>query len=156
MKNITFKGLFSIDASFAVVILLFMSFTVFLLIQSLNASFNSLNDRQKEMYLLLMSDEIVRKEAAVRTNTEVISNMISLDLLDSYLNYLESRNSSYGFRYIEVKLFSNNNTLVFFRNISYQNISSLYLQIYCIQRPVLYYSQINTTAIPAILKVCVK
>jgi len=153
--------MFSIDASLAVVILLFMSFIVYFLIQSLNSSFAYLNGRQKEMYLLVMSDEIVRKEAAVKTNTEVISNKISLDLLDSYFDYLKSNNSSYGFRYIEVKLLSEDNEMVFSRNISYQsvsNISNMPQQFYCIQRPVLYQNSQSdySTSIPAVLKVCVQ
>jgi uncharacterized protein (UPF0333 family) len=161
MKIKSSKGMFSIDASLAVVILLFMSFIVYFLIQSLNSSFAYLNGRQKEMYLLVMSDEIVRKEAAVKTNTEVISNKISLDLLDSYFDYLKSNNSSYGFRYIEVKLLSEDNEMVFSRNISYQsvsNISNMPQQFYCIQRPVLYQNSQSdySTSIPAVLKVCVQ
>jgi uncharacterized protein (UPF0333 family) len=159
MKIKSSKGMFSIDASLAVVILLFMSFIVYFLIQSLNSSFAYLNGRQKEMYLLVMSDEIVRKEAAVKTNTEVISNKISLDLLDSYFDYLKSKNSSYGFRYIEAKLLSEDNQMVFSRNISYQsvsNISNMSQQFYCIQRPLLYQNSQSdySTSIPAVLKVC--
>jgi|GEM_PF-6849481 len=159
MKIKSSKGMFSIDASLAVVILLFMSFIVYFLIQSLNSSFAYLNGRQKEMYLLVMSDEIVRKEAAVKTNTEVISNKISLDLLESYFDYLKSKNSSYGFRYIEIKLFSEDNQMVFSRNISYQsvsNISNMSQQFYCIQRPVLYQNSQSdySTSIPSVLKVC--
>jgi uncharacterized protein (UPF0333 family) len=159
MKIKSSKGMFSIDASLAVVILLFMSLIVYFLIQSLNSSFAYLNSRQKEVYLLVMSDEIVRKEAAVKTNTEVISNKISLDLLDSYFDYLKSKNSSYGFRYIEIKLFSEDNQMVFSRNISYKsvsNISGTSQQFYCIQRPILYQNSQSdySISIPAVLKVC--
>lgn len=121
------KGIFSIDASFAVIILLTMSFLFYVFLEAADTSFKQLNTRQKTASLLVFSNEIVRNEATVKTNTESISNKISIESLNNYISYLNQLNSSpYNFNYMEISLCyrSGSCTKLFNKSYSNQTISA--------------------------------
>lgn len=130
------KGLFSVDAAFAVIIVTVMSFFFFLLLHAFITSFHDLESRQKIVSLVVFSNQIVREEGADKTNTETIANLISIPSLESYLNQIRNSNSnSYGFNYIEVRLSSESNPDMLIFNKTFQNISSK--DLYCINRLIL-------------------
>ena len=147
------KGMFSIDASFAVVILLMMSYFFFLILDSLNLSLDSLQQRQKTASLVVFSDEIVRREAAVATNTEVISNRISIARLDDYFDgyLLKSGQSSYGFDRVRVSVIGIGGPVYFDREVVFHDRFSA--SAFCIDRIITIDAGAEETA--GILKMCV-
>ncbi len=144
------KGMFSIDASFAVVILLLMSYLFFMILDSLNSSFGLLQQRQKTVSLIVFSDELVRREAAVSTNTEVISNKISVEELEDYFtnNLMKSNSSSYGFDKIRVSVIGEGGVVYFDREVIFRVSSSS--DVFCINRLIV----ISGTGESGIMRVC--
>lgn len=142
--------MFSVDASFAVVILLLMSYMMFTILDSLNSSIDLLQKRQKSASLVVFADELTRREAAVSTNTEIISNKISLAQLDSYFSdyLLLSNQSSYGFGKVTISVVSIAGENIFNRTILF---GGDFRDVYCMDRLVVIYE----TGVPGIMKVCV-
>lgn len=136
MKNCR-KGLFSVDASFAVIIILTMSLIFYMFIQSISSSLHNLESRQKTVSLIVFSNEIVRKEGAYKSNTETISNVISISDLDSFASKLTSLNTSeYGFKYIAWRLSSKDGSVL--RNFTKQfKAADKEDKMFCINRLVL-------------------
>ncbi len=127
------KGMFSLDASFAVIILLIISVIVYNFILAVDSSFKNLNAREKTATLLVFSNEIVRGQCAFKTNKETISNKISIDRCNSYISNLSKSNSSkYGFNYIKISLCENEGCIISFQKnfTPIQNNSD----VYCINR----------------------
>ncbi|MEM3369916.1 MAG: hypothetical protein QXT72_03285 [Candidatus Micrarchaeia archaeon] len=154
MKNCR-RGLFSVDASFAVIIILTMSLIFYTFIQSISSSLHNLESRQKTVSLIVFSNEIVRKEGAYKSNTETISNLISISDLDSFAIKLTSlNNSEYGFSYIEWKLSSKNGSVV--RNFTKQFHAADNDEIFCINRLVLINDFNWHKYEEGILRVCIK
>lgn len=145
------KGLFSIDASFAVVILLLMSYLFFMILDSLNSSLGLLQQRQKTASLVVFSDELVRREAAVSTNTEVISNRISIPALEEYFErHLSVSNfSAYGFGKVVVSVFGIDGNLYFSREVAFSDPVSG--NVFCIDRLVV----VSDSEKSGVMKVCV-
>lgn len=149
------RGLFSVDASFAVIIILTMSLLFYLFAQAISSSMHNLDTRQKTISLIVFSNEIVRKEGAYKTNTETISNIISLPELNSFKTYLSKLNSSaYGFGYVEWKLYDKNNSLIDSYNKTFQD--SQHEEVYCINRLVLIHDSNTGQDTEGTIKVCIR
>ena len=150
------KGLFSVDASFAVIILLVMSYLFFMVLNSLNSSFSILKQRQQTVSLIVFTDELVRREAAVVTNTEAISNQISVARLSDYFtNYVPVSNlSSYGFAGVEIGVFDLIGNSYFSKSVRFHSGASA--DAFCIERIVLIDSETEgIRGLPGVMKVCV-
>lgn len=153
IENRMRKGLFSVDASFAVVIILTMSLIFYMFIQSVSSSLHNLESRQKTASLIVFSNEIVRKEGAYKTNTETVSNIISPSDLDSFANKLSVSNSSgYGFKYIEWRLLNKDGVII--RNFSKTFQKTDNEDVFCINRIVLI--SLDQKKDEGLFRVCIK
>ncbi|MCS7109653.1 MAG: hypothetical protein NZ903_02555 [Candidatus Micrarchaeota archaeon] len=143
------RGLFSIDASFAAIIVISISILFFVILNAFSTSLSVLDSRQKTAALIVFSNEIVRKEGVYKTNTETISNLIVISELSSFLSNLKpSIVESYGFNLIEVRLYGRNEEVFVFN----KRFSQPGSQEYCITRFV-FIKDLNEEGI---LKVCAR
>lgn len=148
------KGSFSIDASLAVIIILTMSILFYYLLQNIFISLHNLDARQKTVSLIIFSNEIVRREGAYKTNTETVSNMISIEEMNSYKTYLNSlKSTDYGFKWIEITIsVKGRNDPIFVYNKTFENTGNP-SNVFCINRLVVVR---NSGALEdGVLRVCV-
>lgn len=145
-------GLFSIDAAFAVIIVITMSIIFYLIIQSTLSSLQELSSRQKMVSLIVFSNQIVRNEGAYKTNTETFSNLISkseLSLLKAQILSNTSINE-YRFNYINWSLI-NLGTNAIVDSFSTKSDSTNLTEIYCINRFVI----IEEENVEGVLRICI-
>ncbi|MCX8202572.1 MAG: hypothetical protein N3G74_02090 [Candidatus Micrarchaeota archaeon] len=144
------KGLFSIDASVAVIVVLTISILFYSIIQSFMSSLHNLDVRQRTASLIIFSNQIVRNEGAYKTNTETTSNLISMSELNSFISSLQKSNASdYGFDYVELNL-SGRSGSVLFSSKSFRETARS--ETFCIDRFVV----IKDLNEEGILRICAK